>query len=73
MPGGSKSADASNDADRANTQRRIQYFHPVYLEVPGAPSMPWENWSRLFQRFATASGLSATNAELRMAVLYGSL
>ena len=63
MPGPSDSAGNYRDTGNAaaNTHRRIQYFNPVYLEVPGATSMPWENWSRLFLRFAAASGLSLEN------------
>ena len=55
------------------SQYRIQFFHPVYMESPSAPTMPWDNWLRLFRFFVTGSNLVGAADELRLAVLYGSL
>ena len=71
MPGGSDLASSCSAAN--STQRRIQFFNPAYMESSGAPSMPWDNWLRLFKFFVTASGLDTATEKLKLAVLYGSL
>ena len=43
------------------------------MEASEAPSMPWENWLRLYRFFLTGSGLNTASDEMRLAVLYGSL
>ena len=75
MPGGSDSSSTKPSSFSAanSTQRRIQLFNPAYMELSGTPSMPWDNWLRLFKFFVTASGLDTGTDELKLAVLYGSL
>ena len=56
-----------------DSQRRIQFFRPAYLEAAGVPSMPWANWLRLYDYFIVGSGLNNSVDGLRLAVLFGSL
>ena len=75
MPGGSNlysTKDSSSSADNSN-QRQIQFYNPAYMESSGAPSMPWDNWLRLYIFFVTASGFDTANKELKLAVLHRSL
>ena len=75
MPGNSD-LSGTNDSSFSvahSTKRRIQCFHPAYMSTSGAPSMPWDNWLRMFKFFVTASGLDKEIKELKLAVLYNSL
>ena len=68
-----QSSTSGSTAGAASSQHRIQFFHHLYMESSGAPSMPWDNWLRLFRLFVIGSSLTGATEQLKLAVLFGSL